>query len=94
MDFVTFDVKYMSLIAGSIKQLDYAYSFVHKGKWTKQAQVYLLMFESIPSYLAIVPKSVYEGSSDFAYGTLPLVGKIPRWCQPFMVADEHLAQAI
>lgn len=92
--FLGFDVKYFSLMPGGLKEMDYAYVNPPSERRTENTSVYIVVFESIPDFVALVPKGSFDLSTDFAYGIQPLLNKCPAWCHPFMVHERHLAQAV
>ncbi|KAI7161149.1 hypothetical protein KC349_g2984 [Hortaea werneckii] len=91
--FMTFDVKSVGLRSLDLKGLSYAYTNQQDNE-NQDPDMYVLVFEDVADYLALVPKGVWETSREFAYGVEPLVNRIPAWCQPFMVATEDLAAAV
>lgn len=72
--------------------LDYAFRPVNKGD-QRDVEVYALVFQDIDDYVALVPKATYDRSSDFSYGTTPLVLGVMAWCLPFMVHIDDLKTA-
>ena len=94
VEFMLFDVKYFSLRAGSLKQLDFAWSSVSKDSWTEQATIYLIAVQGQHKAIGIVPAAVFEQSTDFAHGLNPLLSGSPAWLHPFMVETEHLSEAM
>lgn len=94
--FLNFDCKYVSLSPlGRTELLEYAFT-VNGGKshHNPDADVYILAFEGLPDFLAIVPKAAWEHASDFAYNIDPLLNRVPAFCQPFMVHTSQIAQAV
>lgn len=89
-----FDVKYYSLRASGVKELDYAYSAHADNSMRDEAAIYVMVFESLSQYVALVPKHVFENATDFGYGVEPLICGLPPWCLLFLVHVDDLAEAI
>jgi hypothetical protein len=92
--FITFDVKYVSLRALRTQMQDYSFTEVTRSHHTAKAEIYMLCFEGVPDYIAIVPKLVWEKATTLTHGMDPLISKIPAWCFVFMVHDNDLEAAI
>lgn len=92
--FLPFDIKYFSLRPTALKRLDYAFTQLGTNAMKTGAELYILGFEGIDDYTAIVPGDSMSHHTDFARGTEPLIGRVPGWCHPFMVHDDNLGDAI
>jgi hypothetical protein len=88
-EFIPFDVKYISLLPGGLKGLDYAYINPPLSSRTKCAAFYVLVFEGDLDHVALVPQCVFDQCTDVEFGIQPLTGRAPSWCSPYMV---HLTQ--
>lgn len=92
--FITLDVKYISLRASRTQMQDYSFTEVTQTNCTAKAEIYMLCFEGIANYTAIVPKHVWENATSLTHGVDPLISKVPAWCFVFMVHDDDLKTAI
>lgn len=95
-EFIPFDVKSVSLMAGlgSSKYLDYVFTMPKPSSHSKHAELYFVRFEGMPEYTAILPKVVFESASGVAYGINGLISGVPYLFHPYMVHHSQLAEAI
>lgn len=93
-DFLHFDVKYISLRPSGLKDLDYAQTEMCEQNFREDSGIYVLVFDGLDDYVALVPKEVLENATAFGYGVEPLVLGVPAWCMLFLVCMGHLAIAI
>lgn len=88
--FLTFDIKYRS--TGIPDSLGY---LTTKQKWCGNAEIFLLCFQGLPKYIAILPRLVARNISRWsASGIAHLISRAPPWVYPFMVHEEHLKEAV
>lgn len=92
--FITFDVKYVSLRASRTRMQDYSFTEITKTSINENAELYLLCFEGVADYTAIVPKLVWEKASSVSHGIDPLIANLPSWCFGFMVHDDDIRTVI
>lgn len=60
----------------------------------KGCEVYVLIFEGIPNYVALVPPKAYTEFNDTSPGILPIISGIPDCLAPFMVKTEFLSETV
>ncbi|KAK1071486.1 hypothetical protein LTR74_003364 [Friedmanniomyces endolithicus] len=87
-----FDVKYYEYITDR-KGQHYAFRPTTREQ-RRNVALYVLVFQDLDDYVGLVPRIVWDESTDFAYDTLPLTLQIMAWCSPFMVHLSHLREAI
>ncbi|KAG9521382.1 hypothetical protein KCV07_g3761, partial [Aureobasidium melanogenum] len=92
VSYIPFDIKTVSLAAIAKGNLDYSYSWGVMNT-TYAAEIYLVAFETIPDYIAIMPKVIWETCMDAVEGTNALIARLQCMAQPFMVHDDDIKQA-
>ena len=90
VDCLTFDVKYVSLMPGSVKELDFSYCHTGIGS----GALLVILFEDIEDHIALVPMSAALTTSQSTQGILPLISAQPTWYHPFMVRVDQIAMAV
>lgn len=70
-------------MAGSLKQLQYSYTDLRPTRGSvDKTEGYILSFETLPGYVALVPVDFGKSASDYAPGQIPL----ETACQPYLHA--------
>jgi hypothetical protein len=91
VQFVPFDVKYVSLLNAKSRCLDYEYSNRRlKGDADSLAEFFVIVFEGVYDHVAILPRETWLRARGATRGALSLEGGIPLWCEDFMVAVDPL----
>lgn len=94
VDFLTLDVKRVGLIGSALKDRDFSYSAMLCLRSKTPAELYIVYFEGIEDYFALIPRVVVTRCSDVAGGILPLMTGFPAFYVPFMVHVTRLAAAV
>ncbi|SMR49929.1 unnamed protein product [Zymoseptoria tritici ST99CH_3D1] len=95
IEFGELDAKFFALRSGvsSGHGLDYSFR-PYTEKAATDCAVYLVVFQDLDDYIAVVPKEVLDAFTDLGYGVAPLMSEAMTWAFPFMVADKHLGEAL
>lgn len=92
VEFISFDVKSVGLAHPDRRDYDFSHLRTKEGR--EVAEIYLVVFEGIADYIAVVPRAVWNDTvRDLAHGILPLISQLPCLFQPFMVHESQLHQA-
>ena len=91
--FLTFDIKYTSPDAPDL---------LGNVRWPTSrirgsAEIFLLCYQGLPKYIAILPRSVAlkaSGGRGSGSGISILISRAPPWVYPFMVRQDYLKEAV
>ncbi|GAB7356116.1 hypothetical protein MBLNU459_g6717t1 [Dothideomycetes sp. NU459] len=83
----------LSRTGGADLRTDYLLSESNYRSNGTESQVYVLTWENVPRYRAILPRMVWERRSHTIHGLGSLLDSAPAWCHPFLVHEDRLADA-
>ncbi|SMY28915.1 unnamed protein product [Zymoseptoria tritici ST99CH_1A5] len=91
-DYLSFDVKYFEFTTDR-QGVDYPFRPMTKAVG-RDVGAYILAFQNVDDYVALVPKTTFEQYTTHLHGVEPLILGVMAWAFPFMVHVSHLAEAV